>query len=328
MHNEAGNGHAGTFRIIPRDLARPLPEDIVLFGFLIVLVTIHLVWKVPFDPDPLTLNRLLLGLAIMLSIMALTALRQSTVAQGMEGAAYSVRAWFPYLMVGISYQLVQPAVMGLRAITIDATLMDIDRLLFLGNDPVLLLEHISSPLLTDWFAFCYSLYFVLPGGLALLLHFKDRRREFRHFMLVMIISYYIGYLGYILLPAVGPRLTIPDRFHGDIKGIILWDHVRAMYNDMESINRDCFPSLHTAQALIPLYFSYSFKALAGKKKLLFYILLPVVISICISTVYLRYHWVVDVLAGALLAVVSIALGTLIMKRSRWPADGPRPSDRS
>jgi membrane-associated phospholipid phosphatase len=294
---------------------------------------VHVIWGVPFDPDPLTVNRFLLGLTIMLSIMALTAVRRAMAARserssaGLEGAVYTIRAWLPYLMVGTTYQLIQPAVVGLRTGTIDITLMDMDRSMFLGNDPVLLMENLNAPVLTDWFAFCYSLYFLLPGGIALLLHFRERREEFRLFMLAMVVSFYLGFLGYIFLPAVGPRLTIPDGFQGDLKGIIIWDQVRAMYNDMESINRDCFPSLHTAHALIPLYFSYRFKDLLGKGRTLFYILLPVVVSICISTVYLRYHWVVDVIAGALLAAVSIALGSFLFKRFPWPGRGQRPKGR-
>jgi len=333
MTDRAMAGPRGTFRLVPRDLAGPLPEDLILFGFLMVLAAVHLIWKVPFDPDPLTLNRLLLGLTIMLSIMVIMAFKQSLFVrgggpqEGLEGAAYTVRAWFPYLMVGISYQLIQPAVMGLHDGTIDMTLMDMDRFLFLGQDPVLLIEGISFPILTDWFAFCYSLYFVLTGGIALLLHFTDRRDDFRLFMLAMVISFYLGYISYIFLPAVGPRYAIPDRFQTDLKGIMIWDHVKAMYNDMESINRDCFPSLHTAQALIPLYFAYRFKGLLGKGRLLFWLLLPIVISICISTVYLRYHWVVDVIAGAVLAAVSIYLGTILFKRFPWPGDRSNPQDR-
>lgn len=316
----------GPFRMVPADLTGPLPEDIVLLAFLVVLGIVHVVGGVPFDPDPLTVNRLLLGLAIMLSIMVLTTVRQYLSAgtgrfdEGLEGAVYTVRAWFPFLMVGVGYQLIQPAVNGLMAGTIDGLLMEVDRSLLFGQDPVLLMERLHSPVLTDWFAFCYSLYFLIPGGMALLLHFKDRRREFRTFMLAMVVSFYIGYIGYIFMPAVGPRLTIPDRFQADLKGVFLWEHVRAMYSDMESIDRDCFPSLHTVHALIPLYFSFKFKGLVGKGRALFWVLLPIVVSICISTVYLRYHWVVDVIAGTLLAVVSIGIGTLLFRRFPWPRD--------
>jgi membrane-associated phospholipid phosphatase len=334
MDHEAQDIRISEYRLEPCDLGRPLPEDLILVLFFAILASVHIVWRVPFDPDPLTIDRLLLGLSIMLGIMALTALKQTVLIKdhrsraGLEGAAYTVRAWFPYLMVGVTYQLIQPAVVGLREGTIDVTLMDADRLLFLGNDPVLMIEEVSFPLLTDWFAFCYALYFILPGGMALMLHFRDRRREFRLFMLMMVISFYLGYLGYIFLPAVGPRYTIPDEFQHDLKGILVWDHVKAMYLEMETINRDCFPSLHTAQALIPLFFAYRYKGLVGKERLLFWVLLPIVISICISTVYLRYHWVVDVFAGAVLAAFSIYLGKFLYDRFPWPRDRSKPQDRT
>ena len=40
----------------------------------------------------------------------------------------------------------------------------------------------------------------------------------------------------------------------------------------------------------------------------FWIFLPVVFALVISTVYLRYHYVVDVIGGILLSVLTIYIG--------------------
>ncbi|MGH9317673.1 MAG: phosphatase PAP2 family protein, partial [Thermoanaerobaculia bacterium] len=46
----------------------------------------------------------------------------------------------------------------------------------------------------------------------------------------------------------------------------------------------------------------------------FWFLLPVAVCLVISTVYCRYHYVVDVLAGILLAVLTTPLGDRLYDR--------------
>src|SRR5207245_8291738 len=63
----------------------------------------------------------------------------------------------------------------------------------------------------------------------------------------------------------------------------------------EAIQRAAFPSGHTAIAIVVL-------AMAARyQRRLLYPLLGMTVSLVVSTVYLRYHYVIDVIAGLLLA---------------------------
>ena len=64
---------------------------------------------------------------------------------------------------------------------------------------------------------------------------------------------------------------------------------------------------HTGVALTVLYLAYRYK------KTLFRIYLPVVMLLLFSTVYCRYHYVVDVIAGVVLAITAIFLGDIYYK---------------
>ena len=63
--------------------------------------------------------------------------------------------------------------------------------------------------------------------------------------------------------------------------------------------RSAFPSLHCSLALLTLIYSYRFSDAVFPRfpRLWFRIVLPFVVSLWISTVYLRHHWVVDIFAG-------------------------------
>ena len=74
-----------------------------------------------------------------------------------------------------------------------------------------------------------------------------------------------------------------------------------MLDRAEGITRDCFPSGHTELTLLVLYYARKFH------RKTFWWLLPLGTGVIISTVYLRYHYVVDVVAGALLTVAIVMM---------------------
>jgi membrane-associated phospholipid phosphatase len=49
--------------------------------------------------------------------------------------------------------------------------------------------------------------------------------------------------------------------------------------------------------------------LAGRyKRVLFYLFFPLIVGLIVSTVYLRYHYVIDLIAGAVIALGRLAIG--------------------
>jgi membrane-associated phospholipid phosphatase len=72
---------------------------------------------------------------------------------------------------------------------------------------------------------------------------------------------------------------------------------------------DVFPSLHIAVPAFILAFDF----LHHRKR--FWLCLVPVLFLWLSTVYLRYHYFVDVLAGFLLAVLALGLAC------KWPVGG-------
>ena len=76
----------------------------------------------------------------------------------------------------------------------------------------------------------------------------------------------------------------------------------SIQNSLEGIKRDAFPSGHTAVTLVVLCLAYRFQ------KTLFWFFLPFVLALIAATVYLRYHYVIDVVAGIVLSVLTVFIG--------------------
>ena len=107
--------------------------------------------------------------------------------------------------------------------------------------------------------------------------------------------YAVGLAGYLLLPAAGPAFTtLPDQGAGGIIAPAVIALVKGGVTGM-----DVFPSLHTA---LTLYITAFFWRDGCRKTAL--ALAPVTAGTIAATLWLRYHYGVDVLAGLLLALAA------------------------
>jgi len=80
-----------------------------------------------------------------------------------------------------------------------------------------------------------------------------------------------------------------------LRGTFLAETLREILNQLESIQRDVFPSGHTLIAILSLYYLYQYERPFA------YATTPLVAALIFSTVYCRYHYVVDVFASFFIA---------------------------
>jgi membrane-associated phospholipid phosphatase len=165
-----------------------------------------------------------------------------------------------------------------------------------------MLEAVTVPVLTDILQLAYSSYYFLPITLGVLLKLRRDDAAFDRSLFLIMLCFYLSYVGYMLMPAIGPRYTMHHLQNTELQGFMIAGPIQEFLNRLEGIKRDAFPSGHTGIALTVLYLAYRFE------KRLFLVFLPVVIALIFSTVYCRYHYVVDVIGGVLLALIAVALG--------------------
>jgi len=183
-------------------------------------------------------------------------------------------------------------------------LIAIDQWLF-GVQPSVWAEQFIHPVLTEIFSFCYMVFFAFAPAVALTLYLQKRKMEFRATMVSVILCFYAGYLLYVLFPAVPPRITLQHMFSINFNGTPLADSAIAMINVLPRESRAAFPSLHSAVTLLSLMLAYK------HVRRLFWILLPFCTGLLLSTVYLRHHYVIDLVAGFILGITAFIYGPKI-----------------
>jgi len=184
---------------------------------------------------------------------------------------------------------------------IDPILIRLDYLIF-GNHPTVMLERIMHPLLTDILQIAYSTYYFIAVSFGIILLVSGQKKDFDKSLFMILLCFYLSYLGYILMPALGPRFYLDHLQTTGLQGLLVAEPLHDLLNRLEGIKRDAFPSGHTGIAVVVLYLAYQYK------RNLFWIYLPIVSALLFSTVYLRYHYVVDVIAGFGLTLLTIIIG--------------------
>lgn len=276
------------------------PTQGLTFFFLIGLIMLTLVFH---GRIPLW-RSLLLRYGILLGLLFVLKLSWDRKAMGMAGSFFHY--FSPILFVIVIYESLGDLIQHLQP-DVDPQLIQIDFSIF-GVQPTLWMERWIVPWLTDLLSLAYLSYYFLPVVLVVVLYLKGRAAELDRSVFVLALGYYLSFIGYILFPAVGPRYAITHLYSVPLEGSFITDFVRDTLNALEHNKRDCMPSGHTQIVLIVLYLAHR------HQKFLFYLFLPIVCALVLSTLYLRYHYVIDLFAGVALAILCMIFGPLL---HRW-----------
>ncbi|MBP7864426.1 MAG: phosphatase PAP2 family protein [Acidobacteria bacterium] len=201
-----------------------------------------------------------------------------------------LRVWYPVAAIPLLFMAVGKVVSVHSARDGDALLRSWDLALF-GAHPSVALQATHHPVLTEALQLVYSSFYFIPVTIGLALFLRGRTGDYDQFVFLVCYGFCLSYLGYFLLPAISPSFGLHGHYAFPLEGVWAYGGLSALQTRLESIHRDCFPSGHTMMTLVFLHFAWR------KTRKLFYVLLPVGIALIFSTLYLRYHYAVDLVAG-------------------------------
>ena len=218
--------------------------------------------------------------------------------------AIILRDWSPFLVFLILYEsFVLNTWNAVAPVDKDATLLRWDVALF-GQTPSVPLDAWVQPWLTRVMVAAYILHLILPPVIGLIWYRRDLT-VFRQFLLSVLVCGIVGIQGYALMPAIGPGFAFPGLYRHPLGGS-MFENITGLLDTARAL-RDVFPSLHVAISSIVLWYAWR------RGRALFLVMLPLVVANWMSTLYLRYHYLVDVIAGWLTAAAAIALAGWILR---------------
>lgn len=286
------------------------PVDLVNLVFFFFLTLAMLAWApvLPLWPVFVVTNLLVLAVVPLL-------------ARVVSRSHHPWKEWVHGLMVlaliPLAFKQMYFLVPAIHPVDRDPLLIAIDHALF-GVHPTQWLSQFAHPVLTEILQLAYSSYYLLPLILAIDLFRRGRVEQMRAVFFIVLLGFFLSYLGYVAVPAVGPRFTLHDfsQLERELPGLLITPHLRTVTNNGEAIpegtphpekvvQRDVFPSGHTQITLLVVILAFRFRSRVR------WVLLIIGSLLIIATVYLRYHYVIDLIGGVVFAIGTLGLAPRI-----------------
>ena len=287
-----------------------LPVDFIVIVFCLFLSIINLIFltKVPLWHIHLLTNIIIIEFILF------------TVYQEIKTKSFiwkQLHLWYLVPLIFIFFKELYGMIDPIRGIIYDDILILIDRFIF-RFDPTVELYKIANPYLTELLQIVYGTFFFLPVVLGIDLIRQKKSEELNYSAFIIVYGFVLSYIGYIIVPAIGPRFTLHnfDTNNLELPGLFVTDFLREIVNSGESIprgtlnpylivQRDAFPSGHTQMTLLVMFLSVKF----GSKLKWFFVINGTLLIF--ATVYLRYHYVVDLIGGLFFMIYTLWSGKYI-----------------
>ncbi|HWP82597.1 MAG TPA: phosphatase PAP2 family protein [Bacteroidota bacterium] len=176
----------------------------------------------------------------------------------------------------------------------DADLVRFEQRL-IGTQVIILLEDFVHPIITEGMMFAYVAYYPMLLGFAFLCHASGGNVALHDYLINLLLTLVVCYTGFLLLPIAGPLYFNAGMYSVPLEGgLFTW--CGEWIRNNQHYPGGSLPSAHCAAATVMLVMLHRYNKAA------FYIALPTIAILCMATVYGRYHYIWDSIAGILTAL--------------------------
>lgn len=327
--NEAGyQGDHSSTALVPQGLAarRDLPssaaegaeratqifrrlsvQDWIITAYFVVMLIAVILGSGPERAHAAT--RLVLDLAILWA--GLVVVRGELLKRDSPASALIYRVSIFGTVVLSYFQLreILPAV-TLRTLDLDIARFD---LRVFGVEPALAWDHLVTPATTEWFAFFYFSFFFLMTAHSVGFLFMARDRDLVARFALGIFTVFCGaHLIYLIVPGYGPYHALAGSFRNELPRGPFWSMTVETVQAGGAL-KDIFPSLHAGAPTYFTIFAFMHRDRAPFK-FVWPVLAFVTSQIIIATMFLRWHYLIDIFAGVAWASL---IATMTFKVSAW-----------
>jgi membrane-associated phospholipid phosphatase len=185
----------------------------------------------------------------------------------------------------------------------DPLLIQLDQAIFGFQPSILFSEYCSHPIFAELMYIGYFSFYLIIIGFIIALYVK-KDAHFNENIFKFTAAFFLFYLFFGIFPSEGPQFYF-DSPNKDLPVAYLFDSIMHFIQAHAEQPTAAFPSSHVGLSIIILMLS--------KKSIpkFYKISLPFVVLLILSTVYIKAHYVVDVIGGIIIAPIIVYLTTLL-----------------
>ena len=233
-----------------------------------------------------------------------------------------VKDWLPFFLVLTLYGLLRSYASHTLWGPFVRPQVWIDTHVFgLGVDPTVQLQRwLYSPGLHVWDYLCWCCYMshFFASFIVAAVLWKTNYAKFRRFVPLFVALTFLGYVTYVLYPAMPPWMASSTHYLPHTVRIVpvVLDHLHlhsgaAVFTGGDKFDNNvaAMPSIHAAYPMLICLFFW--KGASRRKRVL---LLAYPICMAFTLVYTGEHFVIDILMGWLYAAATFSLGSKLLDR--------------
>lgn len=238
-----------------------------------------------------------------------------------------LRDWYPAIAFPLLYKEVELLAAAFGNWELTEVVQSVETAMFGGHPSLYLSAGLPSVLLSEYLHLCYLsfvLWIPLIGGYW---YFTGRRHAYHDLLLLVSLAFATSYLFYILFPVDSPFYLF-EPLGRPLEGKPFYEIVHFV-SSRGGARGGAFPSTHVSVSTL------IWLAVFRHSRRLALWLVPVYVGLVVATVYGRFHYVVDVLAGWCVALLLFRLKTELERRlpsreraGRETAPPPNPPPQS
>jgi membrane-associated phospholipid phosphatase len=230
-------------------------------------------------------------LALSGALLALNRARPAT------GSLRVIRDWHPLMLFPFLYKEVELLAPALGDWRLTAAIPAWESALFAGQPSRYLAERLAFVPLSEYLHFSYLSYVIVIPSVATYWYVRRRQAAFSELLFLLSIVLLGSYLFFILLPVDSPYY-LSLRLGPPLAGHFFFDLVHEV-SARGGARGGAFPSAHVSGAVVVTLVAWQ------HQRRLAYLLVPITASVVVATVYGRFHYVLDTIAGAALAIAVV-----------------------
>ena len=229
-----------------------------------------------------------------------------------------IRDWLPIFIVLFSYCMLKSIIPIVNHNLYDKQINIMDYYLFFKHSPTELLIKWIPVFFVGYLSFGYKFYFLLKiFAFSSIYCIVNDKEVFKRMVIAFSTTYILGLILYFLFPAQGPIYYYPEKFRSiesHIEKTSNFQLQRSLWTAYEKVKQyppqefcklakksgvkngiAAFPSLHIAISCVLLFFLFRYV------RIVFWLCFFPFLIMVLSTIYFGWHYVVDDIAGFLLA---------------------------
>ena len=207
--------------------------------------------------------------------------------------------WYPVLVFPLLYKEVEFLAAAFGDWGLTEPIRSLEASLFQGHPSLYLSQQWNWVPLSEYLHFCYFSFMIMLPVLGGYWYGKGQMLAFRELLFLVGLAFYGSYLFFILFPVDSP-FYLADPPEGTIADYFFYNLVHEI-SSRGGARGGAFPSTHVSASIIVLVVAWK------RHRRLAYLLLPIVLGVIFATVYGRFHYVLDTIAGLALGIMITSL---------------------